>query len=263
MKFDTPPSDLLDQVDLGNYHTLCQDILFHGTGRLHWGYEGNDKSRPSGKLVDILTSVSHEGIKPQADHVARLLLDSAETISLTRERIYARCYGEFFGSDHEGSTHLTYVFGSMEDWRPYFFGETAKSMKSRANARYIPTALKHLVTRFSLSEIRRATDVKHHTARWLVNRAALPGNHPVVFGVHAEAVTCLPLPHGLDFFESRTAQVIPPTDIRLIEVPSSKVAEVQRKIASSDLRHAVVIPMEHGEVISYKRGIDACSKRHV
>ncbi|MBI4836674.1 MAG: hypothetical protein HY817_05465 [Candidatus Abawacabacteria bacterium] len=261
IRFDIPTRDLLNEVDIGFYNALYQNVLFHGTGRLHWGYAGGDKSHPNGQLIDILTAVANEGIKPQADHIARLLLRSAETVSLTRQRIYARCYGEFFGSDDQGSTDLAYVFGSMEGWQPYFFGETSRAMKSRVNAPYLPTAFKHLLTRFSLADIRRVMDVKHHTARWLVNRATIQGNHPVVFGVEIDAVTCLPLPHGLNFFESRTAKVIPPESVKLIEVPLSKIAEVKTITARSNLRHAVVLPIEHGEVHSFRRGIAACTKR--
>lgn len=261
IRFDTPTTDLLHEVDPGFYNDLYQNVLFHGTGRLHWGYDHGDKSRPNGELVDVLTAVANDGIRPQADHVSRLLLTSAETVSLTRERIYARCYGEFFGSDDQGSTHLAYAFGSMEEWRPYFFGETSRAMKSRVNAHYLPTAFKHLLTRFSLAEIRRVMDVKHHTARWLVNRATIQGNHPVIFGVEANAVSRLPLPHGLNFFESRTPKVIPPKDVKLIEVPLSKLVEVKALTAHSSLSHAVVVPIEHGEVYSFRRGIAECIKR--
>ena len=100
-----------DKLGLDRYY---QDLLFHGTGRLHHGYNERNKSKPNGQLVDILEAVAREGIQPQEDIVAKLLLDSAATVSLTRERVYARYYGENFGSDHEGKTHLEYTFGGME-----------------------------------------------------------------------------------------------------------------------------------------------------
>ena len=135
-------------------------------------------------------------------------------------------------------------------------------MKKKVNVSYIPSVLKHVVTRFSLAEIRHAIDVKHHAARWSVNRAAMSGNHPVIFGVKPEAVVCMDLPHGLNFFEVRTAKVISPADVTVIEVPLSKISSVKEIIAHSNLCHATIVAMEYGEVASFRKGVENCQKRH-
>ncbi len=259
--YQRPDSKLLEGYDDEVIQKLYAHTLFHGTGRLAKSFEGGDKSKPSGKLVDVLHSVADEGIKPQADHVARLLLSTEKTISLTRQRIYARVYAELFGGDQEGKNDLQYTFGSMEDWKKFYFDETAKGMKSYRNMRYIPVILRNLLLRFDSKERKLMGDFVHHQQRWFVNRAFTQRNHPLIFGVKEDAIQPVQLPYGLGFFEVRSGEIINPDAIRLVEAPLARVNEVREALSKLNLEGIQVIPMEIGEVMSFMSGLEACSKK--
>lgn len=234
---------------------IYKDSLFHGTGRYA-------KSKTPGKLVDLYKAIAAEGIKPHPDHIARILLPVEETISLTKQRVYARCYAELFGADHNQETHLKYTFGTTEAWKAYYFQATERAMKSVRNIGYIPTAIEHILTRFDQEERKRVRDVQHHKDRWFANKALVEGNHPIIFGVKTAMVKPLTLPQGLDYFEFRTAEVIDPKSLHLIEVPLAYIASTREALAKTGLAHLTVIPMEIGEVLSFMDGVTKCSEVH-
>lgn len=253
-----PNPELAAQVDGGWFDATYSGTLFHGTGRFHLGYDDGDKSKPNGKLVDIFAAVANQGLQPRADHISKLLFEAERTISLTRERIYARYYAELFGKDDLGNNSLQYTFGDAEDWREYYFSITRKATLSRRNAHYLPAFLKHLATRFNGTDLRRIKDVDFHRARWLMNRAAVAGNYPVIFGVNKKDVTLLPMPYGLGFFEDRTGDPIGPERIKLVEVPIASIAETRLALSKLGLDWVAVVPMELAEVYSFRRGLRAC-----
>jgi hypothetical protein len=256
--FQNPDPELAEHVDDAWFGSFYKGKLFHGTGRFHKGFDGRDKSKPNGKVEDIFDCVARDGLQPQADHVAKLLFESDKTVSLTRERIYARYYAELFGADNLNQTSLLYRFGESEAWKAYYFGVTRNATLSRKNAGYTRAFAKNLVTRFSCEDLRRIRDVEFHRSRWLMNKVAIAGNYPVIFGVDRRDIPLLTMPYGLGFFEDRSKEPIQPAQIKIVEVPLAYVTETRDALRSLRLDHIQVVPMELAEIYSFRQGLRSC-----
>lgn len=255
-----PPEEYLHHPDLDKARKLHQGTIFHGTGRLANDYDGRDKSKPNGKIKDVLTSVVTEGLQPQSDHIAKLILPVTQTISLTKQRIYARLYGEKFGEDDEKETHLQYTFGPHNQWWKYYIDECMRRGQNLRNARWLNTLHKNFKTRFTAEEAKYWRNEDFHKARWFANKANVEGNYPVIIGVNESAVKPMTLPLGLSDFEIRSETDILPDSIKVIEVPDTKIAEVRSQIARLGITHIEIIPIEVGEVVCFEKGVKECAK---
>lgn len=75
-----------------------QASFWHGTGRYHYFYKGKNKySRvDKSKTLDVLASIIKSGgIMPKYDPWIMIDGKNTESVSLTKYRMYARCYAEF------------------------------------------------------------------------------------------------------------------------------------------------------------------------
>ncbi|MCC7197397.1 hypothetical protein IT413_04365 [Candidatus Peregrinibacteria bacterium] len=255
-----PPEEYLHHPDVEKTQKLHQGTLFHGTGRLAKDYDDRDKSKPNGKTKDVLSAVLTEGLQPQADHIAKLILPITKTVSLTRQRIYARLYGEKFGENDQKQTHLEYTFGNHAEWWKYYIDECMSRGQNIRNARWLNTLHKNFKTRFTPEEARHWRDKDFHKARWFANKAAVAGNYPIIIGVDEKAVTPIELPLGLNDFEVRNGSTISPSSIKLVEVPNKKITEVRELVRVLGVTHVEILPIEVGEVASFQRGVAECAK---
>src|SRR4030042_2598517 len=97
---------------LGLIKCLYKDAFYwHGTGRYHYQCGGKSKYHEktgSGK-IDVLESIiKHEGIVPQYDFWTKM-----RSVSLTKNRIYARAYAQFH--QHYNKL-LQYEYGTTKFW---------------------------------------------------------------------------------------------------------------------------------------------------
>lgn len=244
--------------EVGRAGELHQGSLFHGTGRFARGYEGRDKRKPNGQIIDVLGEILQRGIQYQVDVVSRVFLPIEKTVSLTRQRMYARCYAEIFGEDDERKTHLEYAFGTLADWWPYFVHETVDKMLSPVNAALIPVVVKNLLSKFTRDEILHIFDRYHLLKQWNVNRARIKGNYPMIFGIRESAVEPIWIPHGLDYFEVRSDRTVPPDALKFVEVPLKFINETRDLIAKVGAISLDVVPLEAGEAACAMRGVTNC-----
>jgi hypothetical protein len=256
----TPPEHFLHHPDVKKAQRLHQRVLFHGTGRVANDYDDRDKSKPNGKLKDVLRSILTEGLQPQADHIAKLILPVERTVSLTRQRVYARLYGEKFGEDDQAQTHLEYTFGRHEEWWKYYIDECMRRGQSLRNTRWLNILHKNFKTRFTAEEAKHWRDKEFHKARWFANKAPVPGNYPIIIGVDEQAVTPMDLPLGLSDFEVRNESQIAADSIRFVEVPNKKITEIRELVRHLDVTHVEVLPIEVVEVVCYQKGVAECAK---
>jgi len=103
------------------------------------------------KTVDVLRSILSDGLLPQADILARAILPAEQTISLSHQYIYARCYAQIFGVDESESNNICYLFGEYGEWWPYFMNETRNIVRrSIGNLLWLPRIRKNLRTKVHL-----------------------------------------------------------------------------------------------------------------
>jgi hypothetical protein len=252
------PRDIVPESEVERAKALQEGAMFHGTGRYAIGYEGRDKRKPTGRTVDVLKEVLSKGIQPQKDIISRIFLPVEETISLTRQRMYARCYAELFGQDEEKRTNLEYTFGEMKDWWPYFVHETSDNILSPRSALLMPAVIKNLMRRFSKEEILHIFDKYDLLKRWNVNRARIRGNYPMIFGIQAAAIEPIPIPHGLDYFEIRCDRPVSPEALKFVEVPKRFIDETRNAVEEVGAVHLDVLPFEAGEAACASRGVTNC-----
>jgi|GEM_PF-6256939 len=251
IEISAPPEHLLHHPDVAKTRALHSGTLFHGTGRL---------AKSNGKLVDVLKGVLESGLQPQVDHVARLILPVERTVSLTRQRIYARLYGEKFGVNNFGQNQLDYTFGNHDDWWRYFMEECKGRGKSLKNLPWLKVLHRNLKDRFTVDEQKHWKDGDFHKERWFAHKVAAEKNYPVVIGVDETAVQPLDLPHGLSDFEVRNADMISPEALKFIEVPLQRVVEVRELIDKLGVTKMDVLPIEIGEVVCWEKGLEKCAQ---
>jgi hypothetical protein len=251
-----PTSQMIGRMEEADLSSLHSGVIYHGTGRYGLHYLNRDKSQPTGKTHDVLRSILSEGLVPAKDHIARVALPIAETVSLTRERLYARVYGELFGQNNNGRSDLEYVFGDYTDWAKFFIEETRRQARTYANITWLPRIAWNMATRFSIAELREIANVEHHKKRWYVNQNGIKGNYPCVLGLEGSAISPIKLPIGLDAFEVRHGEVIPPDQIRFIETPENRIEETRRLVREAGLQ-TQILPMELCEVYSQQKALAA------
>ena len=247
-----PDADLLRQAGALNVSDLHANVLYHGTGRYSLPYKARDKSTVTQGQFDVLDSILRNGLLPARDHISKVVLSALETISFTYERLYARVYAELFGQSRGSRSQLSYVFGESSDWSDFYMGETKRHAYSLRNITWIPRIIWNMATRFRWSDIGTIADYDHQRRRWLANQAEIPGNYPIVFGIENTLRSRIKLPYGLDRYELRCADPVPPEQIRFIETPESRVEETRALVDSLKLSTAI-IPMEICEAYSYQR----------
>lgn len=258
------PPENLASLPFNSLRALYRGVLLHGTGRYARHYHQRDKSKSDNGVNDVLAKILQEGIQPQEDIVAKLLLPTTRTISLTRNRPYARCYAEMFGSDVKQTDQLSYRFGSKEDWWSYYIKTTARETVHAKNLLWLFTLFRNRWSRFSLRErFMRPSRLKtREEQRWLSNRAQITGNYPLIFGIPQEDIEPMTLPSGIRNFEVRTADPIEPAAIRFVEAPEIHIAETRQCINALGFRKLEVIPMEWGEAYSWEGGWEHAVKRN-
>lgn len=251
-----PTSQMVEHLQKADLSSLHSGVIYHGTGRYGLHYLDRNKSQPTGETCDVLRSILEKGLVPAKDHIARVALPIAETVSLTRERLYARVYGELFGKNDNGKSDLEYVFGDYVDWAKFFMEETRRQARTFANITCLPRIAWNMATRFSLTELRQIADVEHHKKRWYANQDGIEGNYPCVLGLEESAISPIKLPIGLNAFEVRHGAIIPPDQIRFIETPESRIEETRRLVKEVGLQ-AEVVSMELCEAHSQQQALAA------
>jgi len=247
-------------VDVDSISSLFKNTLFHGTGRFARGYFDRDKTKPNEEVVDVLKSVLENGLLPQADIIAKLVLPVEKTLSLTPQYVYARCYSERFGSSANGNG-LEYVFGTYDEWWSYFMNETRKKvLRSIENILWIPKIRKNFRSRFSINEkiefVKKCSRGKQELLNdWEMNKVSIKGNHPIVFGVVRDSITPISLPVGIDQFEVRSGDACLPSSLKFVAVPVVCLTEVQLIIKNLCL-DCVVLPIESLEAFSCTVGVE-------
>lgn len=238
---------------------LCKTRYFHGTGTRH--YTANGRSKYDGtneKAQDSLHSLLSEGLVPQEDiYNERLGTGAEKSVSLTKNRLYARLYAELFLPEKD---RLDYRYGSRPFWWTMFLVRMAVKRAAEPPAKRNWGTLKE-IRRREREKIRKWADSFRKDGRYRHNplglmmcgKSDIAENHPVIIGVGEGAFNPLPIRNsGFAAYETRSGETIPPASFTHVQVPLRHAENVRQKIASLGLR-LPVIPMEFAELIDSEK----------
>ncbi len=230
------------ESDIHKYNQVTVNtILWHGTGRYQHGQEG---------VIDVLDSILKSGeLKPVKDDYA--IFSGGEpmnSISLTKLRIIARCYGDMHS---EGYRELQ-RYGDALTWTSYYYGLFYARI-------YIRSFFK---IRNNYKKWHKLThDEKgHNTWGKKANQDAedvwdvfglgsdIKDNYPIVLGISTLENT-VPLPPVFKDYEVRVNQPISTAKLTHIEVPLVNLKEVIELVSDYGFELEVV-PIELGELVT-------------
>lgn len=237
-----PKLPTFSQAEQDRYRQVTASTkLWHGTGRYQHAPQGT---------TDVLHKILQDrALLPAQDAYAVFSGGQAMTsTSLTPLRIIARCYGDMHGKGHKEPNR----YGDALTWVSYYYGLFYARLY---------TAQYWTVKRHYANWHRQTHDAKgHNTWGKKANQSAqdvwdvfglgsdIAGNYPIVIGVRAIADT-IPLSKIFSDCEVRVGRAITWAEITHLEVPLSKVAEVQAMLAKNDLTMPVE-PIELGEWVA-------------
>jgi hypothetical protein len=227
------------------YQHAAQDAnLWHGTGRYQHGQNED---------IDVLKNIITSGaLRPVEDAYA--IFSGGEimqSISLTRLRVIARCYADMHGNGLGEQNR----YGDALTWVSYYYG----LFYARLYGLHLPTLRRYYKTWHSLTH----DDNGHNTWGKKVNKDSqdvwdsfglgsdIPGNYPIIFGLK-DIKDTVQLSRVFQDYEVRVRQTISLSNVTHIEVPQSKVKEVERLLTRHSCRIPVE-PIELGEYIASQR----------
>lgn len=232
-------------ADVYGEHHLKNEYLFHGTGRYHYDTNGRNKydMQANGHTLDILQTILTSGLQPQQDIWMPTPM-SAPTVSLARQRFYARWY-----ADRHNVEPLQWSYGNSADWA---FMYVIKTIGSAVALPYIALLLRTQSKRKSgllgsahqwVSDVRN--DVVPRTDYSVVwkGKSTIPHNFGAVISMKDDDVWSYDL-HLLHRSEKRTMQAITPDTFQTIEVPLTYVPEVKTVVQNVGYSHVHVLPTE-------------------
>ena len=238
---------------------LKQTAFYHGTGAYHYTFKGGSKYDGGGRQVSYsLPNILKRGLEPQRD----LFNDTFDTgathsLSLTKNRIYARGYAFLFNYEKD----RPYNYGPFLFWlwpivlkimiSSLWFKLTktrGERLESRKNYR--------IVSKYWTHSFRKDGKYEGSFLRCLFASSDIAGNFGFVIGVKHDVIEPLPINNvykGVGIGETRTGQVIKPSDFSHLQVPLEYMETVKTEMRSAGL-NIPVIPLEYVALHEHKTG---------
>lgn len=249
------PQDVLTVYE--NYRPIIAEIygkshyndkyLYHGTGRYHYQPSGDDKyrSETDGKVIDVLATILSSGLQPHRD-VWVPTPASEPTVSLTRQRFYARWY-----ADKYNKQGLLWSYGNTKDWASMF---VVKNISNLLEIPYIALLLRSQVKKGStggllgsvhnwVSDARNDITSRTNYVDALLAKSTIPGNFGTIFVLKETDVPTYDFPL-LRKTEQRSLDPVLPKSIVAIEVPLRYSSVVNALLAKAGQSHIRVLPTE-------------------
>ncbi|MFC1810560.1 hypothetical protein ACFLZH_03605 [Patescibacteria group bacterium] len=240
------------EIRLRINHVLEKTEFFHGTGRKSYKLDGDSETQ------DNLITLVNEGLAPREDIFNDSLFEGEvdSTVSLTRQRMYARCYACM---NLPEETDLQYEYGSRKFWITYFFrkmilfglkdekllGRTIKNwIKTRdEQAKFIEKS--KLWARTIRNDDKYSKKPRIGALQLLKSgKSTIPDNHPLIIGIRKGKVDPLENPNPtFAKYEERTSQAIPPKHWSYLGVPLANIEEFNVALEELGL-NLDVLPME-------------------
>ena len=222
--------------------------LWHGTGRLQ--YANSD-------IKDIFADiVKNDALTPARD-VYAVLVGGEEMVSLstTRLRIIARSYADMHGrGEHEKNR-----YGSSFWWVAYYYS----LFYGLTFTKYSPHLLRNFSKWNKLSRNKdgeitwgKKVNKKAHSVWEVFGMGSdIPGNYPILFGVRRIGRIATP-PKGIREVEVRLIDPVHLSDLSHVEVPESRVKEVEDLLTEYGFS-VPVFPIELGEYAASQQSFAA------
>lgn len=242
---------------------LTNTTHYHGTGAYQYAFAKNKYlSRNPEGIRYVLRDILRSGLRPRRD----LFNDTFETgekhsISLTKDRIYARTYAELF---MEEDAKLAYAYGPRLLWNLVIFFKTMLGwlehnkyflVRSKEHKRKGVLARKRY--KVMLRGWARAfrADGKYEGKNYLITlsegRSDIKGNFGIVIGVGKDMAE-LPIRYpAISEYETRVRGPIPPTAFTHIQAPLGRVDVVKQELKKYGL-DIPVIPIEFVELMNFE-----------
>lgn len=234
---------------------------YHGTGAYEYIYR-KDKyhSFEPSKVKFILRDVLVNGLKPSRD----LFNDTFETgfkksISLTKNRVYARTYSELFFQD---GTDLKYAYGSSFFWNLGVFLRIVFGWIKRRNFKFIrdkkskkesKIARKRFLIMIKSWSKSFRKDKKYENDIFVFLSGAksdIKGNFGVVIGIKKNTVKPIKIDYpNISIDEARVGHVISSKDFTHLQVPLENLNFVEKELKKINSK-VPLIPMEFVEMIN-------------
>jgi len=217
-------------------------------------------------VINILDDVVKNGLVPQYDPINKLLLDKniTHTTSLTKNRMYARCYSEQYNNEE-----LCHVFGHRRYWINWYmafiwvYAIDLNLLKSWAKFQ-IEKLKKHTYNIlnkkyndsdwFSLAWWLWKNRKSIKPWKWQSERANwlsdIQWNYGIILWIKPHRVHRIPIKNKwVSLFEYRTNTVISPEDIQYIEVPRKNYLHLKEYLELQEKKDIPVVIMEDVEKI--------------
>jgi hypothetical protein len=216
----------------GEVTETVQADYWHGTGRYQYS---------NGVVVDVLKGIAEQGaLLPSYD--AFDLNRPMTSISLAKQRMYARAYADMHG---QGSRE-TERHGSSLLWASIYLGDIAIEAAREAEAwkpRGYKRMMDHLRTGNAAEWYKKVTRTNASVLSLYGHGSDIEGNYPMLFGI-SKGIELVDTSRAVGLHEVRTESSIPLELVTHVEVPRERVEETRRLI---DIE---VVAIEDGEAYS-------------
>lgn len=246
-----PRVKIMSEHDKSVYDTVAKQAFYwHGTGRLQYQKDGS--------VIDILQKIlQQDGLRPFND-VFDVKHGGMVSISLARQRMYARIYADMHA--YKG-VKLTQRYGSPRFWAYYFIMAINLhaikelglwSRKSRREQEAVWRAQgKKLWTV-------KVTKKDGESVGLFFNLGSdIHGNYPILIGLKNAYYDILATSDYVARYECRVGSVIPISYITHIEAPYSKLDEVNTLLDKFGQTDIPVFAIEQCELIFSDKNFSA------
>lgn len=207
-----------------------QTTYWHGTGRYQYRV---------GKVVDVLDYIAtHRELQPALDPFE--VSGQMQSISFARARIYARAYADI----HRDPGVLAERYGTSAFWSVVFLADyVLEAARDEGGLRRVIQRLQQNGKDEWHAKVNQQPLSVFST---FAAGSDIPGNYPILFGVHAIAE--LPVSRAIAIHEARSAE---PTkldsQVTYLEVPRAYIKETEEVLAKHaiDLRVYALEDFEH------------------
>jgi hypothetical protein len=225
---------------------------WHGTGRFHYSdARVTPNKNDDSCYVDILQGIINKnGLIVHSDLFAPIEFRNVGTISLTRCRMYGRCYAEVHQYEKKP---LIYVYGNTLFWfKVIVVLQVFKFFQSKNTSKYFTFVFSEYLGRLAKERmlkwirlIRKIPFTKKFCCLYRL-RSDILNNYGILIGINKNFQPTFDFDPVAERFECRTANNIALSDFTHLEVPFDIVNDVKSVLLKNEIV-LPVIPIEFAE----------------
>ncbi len=229
---------------------LAQSRYWHGTGRFQYVKKGESKYEGVShhETFDVLKVIlQDQGLKPHYDPWVGKFTTTSYSLSVANQWGYGKMYAHYH-QDEE--TSLLFEIAPIDFW----FKAMLRIQLTENYFKFIFVFF--IVYIFSnalqkqgkvwLSTFRSDTNKKWPYWKIMTTKSDIKGNYGILFAIR-DGIETIKLPKLLQFFETRTAELVGLDKINFVAVPYENVTET-KEIVRSVAPQIPVIPLEFLEL---------------